>query len=909
LSVIAAEQEPDIILITESWCNASINNALLSLPGYEVQQDLRLDREDTADGRGGGLLVYSKQGLNILSLDSGVDFIQHRKFLVKDLNCYLIYRPPNGSVANMTNLAELISRAGKNSIFIGDFNLPGVDWTTGQSRANEKQVVDAVENKLMTQLVDFPTHIKGNILDLVITNMPERVLEVREEGRLGKSDHSILAIELSVNRGGAETRADMRKDWSKADWNEMENMLKDRDWKQKIREADTEAAWNLFADKINAAVEKCVPERRRRNVNRPPWMTQEILRAIRKKKRLWTKCKGMQNQEEYRKQEKVTRNLIRNAKKKFEKRLAEGGGKNKKPFYAYVKTKTKTRQSVGPLRDKNGQTIKENAAMASLLNNTFGAAFTREAAGDVPDPDEFQRGEKIETVKITVNAVKNKLKGLRREAAAGPDRIGPGILFEMRNVIAPVLTTIYNKSLQSGTVPAAWKDANVSPIFKKGSKTAPENYRPVSLTSVSCKVLESLIKDDMLKHLQKHKLIKKSQHGFLPGRSCSTNLLEFLEKATQAVDNGEAFDAVFLDFAKAFDKVPHARLLKKLKAHGIDGQLHRWIANWLVGRRQRAVLGGEYSSWIDVLSGVPQGSVLGPLLFLIFINDIDEAAAAVDILRKFADDTKLGNTIRSEDDHRQLQEALNNLTAWSEKWGMEFNIKKCKVVHFGRSNRKYEYMMQGEKLAETDVERDIGVEVQQNLKPSKQCAKAATTARLVLSQITRAFHYRDKYTFTKLYKTYVRPHLEFSTPAWSPWTQSDINTLEKVQEKFVNMVSGLAGRNYEQKLKELQLESLASRRQLADLVMVYKIMHGHGDLDPDHWFDKYTGDRLTRAASGPMNVKSRGGRLEIRSGFFSNRVAKSWNEIPEEIKNARTPNHFKNVYSRWKQQRARPNEP
>jgi hypothetical protein len=203
LNVLAAEQEPDLILITESWCNATINNAFLSLPGYELQQDLRLDREDTADGRGGGLLVYSKQGLKVLSIDSGVDFVQHRKFLVKDLTCYLICRPPNGSVANMTKLAELIAKAGKHSILIGDFNLPGVDWTTGHCRANERQVVETVENKLMAQLVDFPTHIKGNVLDLVITNMPERVLEVREEGRLGRSNHSTLVVELSV--GGLES--------------------------------------------------------------------------------------------------------------------------------------------------------------------------------------------------------------------------------------------------------------------------------------------------------------------------------------------------------------------------------------------------------------------------------------------------------------------------------------------------------------------------------------------------------------------------------------------------------------------------------------------------------------------------------------------------------------------------------
>jgi hypothetical protein len=342
-----------------------------------MQQELRLDREDTADGRGGGLLVYSKQGLKILSVDSGVEFLQHRKFLVRDVTCYLVYRPPNGSVANMTKLAELIGRAEKNSLLIGDFNLPGVDWTTGYCRANERQIVDVMEDKFMAQMVDFPTHTKGNILDLVITNMPERILEVREEGRLGKSDHSILVVEVSVGKG-EEKKEEVKYDWRGADWQEMHSLLRERKWQQEIRAADTEKAWNIFAEKIKEVTEKCVPVKRKRNVNRPPWMTQEILRAIRKRKRVWAKVKGKADQAEYKAQEKITRNLIRNAKKKFERKLADGGGQNKKPFYAYVKTKTKARQSVGPLKDKRGKTVTENIAMADLLNKTFGEAFTRE---------------------------------------------------------------------------------------------------------------------------------------------------------------------------------------------------------------------------------------------------------------------------------------------------------------------------------------------------------------------------------------------------------------------------------------------------------------------------------------------------------------------------------------------------
>jgi hypothetical protein len=203
--------------------------------------------------------------------------------------------------------------------------------------------------------------------------------------------------------------------------------------------------------------------------------------------------------------------------------------------------------------------------MADLLNKTFGQAFTREDKNVIPEPEEQHEGEELSQIFVTVQDVKRKIINLRREAASGPDGIGPAILMEMKDELAPVLACIFNKSLRTGVVPNDWREANVTPIFKKGKRTAPENYRPVSLTSVSCKLLESVVKDKVMAHLKKHKLIRSSKHGFLPGRNCTTNLLSFFEKVTSQVDSGGAFDAipVFLDFAKAFDKVPTARLLKK----------------------------------------------------------------------------------------------------------------------------------------------------------------------------------------------------------------------------------------------------------------------------------------------------------------------------------------------------------
>jgi Endonuclease-reverse transcriptase len=207
----------------------------------------------------------------------------------------------------MTKLAELISQAGKNSILIGDFNLPGVCWETGTCKANERVVVDAIEDKLMVQMVDFATHIRGNILDLVVTNIPERVLEIREEGRLGKSDHSLINIEINVTAAQPKPEEEYRLDWKNADWEKMDHCLREQEWRNEIRQADTVRGWELFKQKIDQVTKECVPVRRKRNVNRPPWLTQEILRAIRKKKRLWSKCKDKENKEEYKQQEKVTK--------------------------------------------------------------------------------------------------------------------------------------------------------------------------------------------------------------------------------------------------------------------------------------------------------------------------------------------------------------------------------------------------------------------------------------------------------------------------------------------------------------------------------------------------------------------------------------------------------------------------
>ena len=374
-----------------------------------------------------------------------------------------------------------------------------------------------------------------------------------------------------------------------------------------------------------------------------------------------------------------------------------------------------------------------------------------------------------------------------------------------------------------------------------------------------------------------------------------------MEQRNSESDNNIPMDIIYLDFSKAFDKVPKHRLIQKLKSHSIKGNVLSWINNWLTGRRQRVIINGEQSTWEPVLSGVPQGSVLGPLAFIIYINDIDTLTKFITIMRKFADDTKLAQCILSEEDRDKLQDCLNLLCEWADIWGMSFNVAKCKILHVGHNNPKYEYFMNGIKLSEVKIEKDIGVKVSHDLKPSIQCLEAAKTANYMLGTISRAFHFRDRHVFLNLYKQYVRCHLEFSVSAWCPWTAVDKDVLERVQRRAVNMISGLSGRNYEDKLKELRLESLEKRRIYIDMLQTFKIIHGFDDVKSDTWFNTVgSGEhRLTRLTADPLNLMPSRSRLELRANFFSQRVVNLWNSLPGEVKNARNPKMFKNIYQRY----------
>ena len=353
---------------------------------------------------------------------------------------------------------------------------------------------------------------------------------------------------------------------------------------------------------------------------------------------------------------------IRQSKRSYEQKLACNIKHDSKSFYAYVRSKQNVQDKVGPLEDSAGNIVSQGFLMAEDLNGYFSSVFTKEDISSLPVADaKFQeaKSDYIGPLVVTPELVAKKIKAMKDNKSPGVDGIPPKLLMETVEQISIPLARVFNLSLKEGVVPFEWKEANIIPLFKKGSKNKSENYRPVSLTSVICKLLERLIKDHMVDFLDKHKLLNSSQHGFLKARSCLTNMLCFFEEITKWIDVGSPVDIIYLDFQKAFDKVPHQRLLLKLKAHGIGDSITDWIEQWLTDRRQRVVVVGDVSNWKSVLSGVPQGSVLGPILFLIYINGLDDSITS-NVL-KFADDTKLFRKVNTDGDKQHLQNDLDRL--------------------------------------------------------------------------------------------------------------------------------------------------------------------------------------------------------------------------------------------------------
>ena len=450
---------------------------------------------------------------------------------------------------------------------------------------------------------------------------------------------------------------------------------------------------------------------------------------------------------------------------------------------------------------------------------------------------------------------------------------------------------LFDQILNDGTVPMDWKMANITPIHKKDKKSEPGNYRPVSLLPVVSKLFESLLKDCIMEHLSYNNLLSCNQHGFIPGRSCVTNLLELMDKWTDMLDNDEPIDNIYLDFRKAFDSVPHRRLILKLEAYGIKGDVLNCLKSFLSNRKQRVIVNGHPSNWTDVISGVPQGSVLGPVLFIVFVNDMPSCVKD-SFVSMFADDTKLYLNINSPDDHQRLQQDLHELEEWSHRWQLQFNPTKCKVSHLGSNNQAYSYTMKEGTgrilLQRTQCEKDLGVFVDDELSFDYHINQAIAKSNRILGLIRRTYTHLDENSMKTLYTSLVRPHLEYGNSVWSPFLARNKTNIERVQRRATKLIPSLRGKTYEQRLRALDLPSMEYRRLRGDVIETYKYLSGLYDVEHVPMRIVSTSNQSLTTRGHSMKLTKPRFKKSVRQHYLSNRIVNLWNSLPEEVVSART---------------------
>lgn len=480
------------------------------------------------------------------------------------------------------------------------------------------------------------------------------------------------------------------------------------------------------------------------------------------------------------------------------------------------------------------------------------------------------------------------MKNLDCSKALGPDLIPTIIYKRCYSSLSQSMTILFNLSLATGVIPNEWKTALVIPVFKKGDKASISNYRPISLLCIISKILERCIYNHIYP-ITKHD-INTNQHGFMANRSTNTQLLDFYDRVFSYVDVRKQFDCVFLDFSKAFDSVPHQLLQNKLKSFGYNGTLLNWFKNYMANRRQKVVIQGEDSNYVPVLSGVPQGSILGPLLFLYYINDLSKCISDNNHqLYLYADDTKLGSCINNVEDCNELQKTLDMLCTWSITWGLKFNTEKCKYISFGNKNKiHHTYTMYGIGLEQVSSYTDLGITVCSNLKWDKHINNCVSRANQRIGFIKRCVgHGCSLDVKKKCYISMVRPLLEFNSIIWSGCTKNQLIKIESVQRKttkyILNSYDGVL--NYKERLTKCCILPLTLRRDYLDIVFFYNCIKDLTDFNIYNIVNHNLNNRnVTRSDADQMLLHRKLVHTESYRRFYSSRITYTWNKLPQALR-------------------------
>ena len=895
----------DIITVSETWLDSSIPNTNFKLQGY--QPIFRKDR--SGESAGGGVAAWVSDNLIAKERrDLELPFTEALWLEIRSHNnVFLIctvYRPPSEDATFWDNLQYMLDNAKQTNIkhvlIIGDLNADartrdGVRFGNFNSHNH------------LTSHINEPTRIT-NIsqccLDRAVSNMSDLVKDTHILAPLLQNDHCTIGITLKFQTSNKQSYKRLMWDYDKADWVGLNNYISNIQWNVVCGDfSDIDPAAENWSGAILEAAKMFIPNRivtvRR---NDKPWYNSNLRRAKRKVDRIHKRAKLTNHDQAWVNYRRMRNDYIQNcrdAEKKHDNdqriKLSNCTFSTKKCWNLYksiVGLSGDTTKSC-PALSHNDKVITDSKVKAKIFNELFlEKSFIDDKEKDIPmfTSDQTISPQVINSIEITRRDIADQLGSLDVTKAYGPDGLGPKLLKTLHPVITDSLYRLFRSSIDQHKMPSIWKQANVVPIHKKGDKSNPSNYRPVSLLNTIAKVFEKIVFKYIFNHLRDTSAISIWQSGFVPNCSTTCQLLEIYHKFCQSVESGKEVRVVFLDISRAFDRVWHKGLLYKLQRCGIQGNVLQWISSYLADRQQRVCLDGEFSSWGNISAGVPQGSILGPLLFLIFINDITEIIQFSQI-RLFADDTCLFIDVDNRQHCRDLIEIdLKAIHTWSEKWLVNFNVAKTKALTV--SNRPDKDLNPPLSMNNVHIEnvvshKHLGVTLTQNLSWGVHIDDIASKAMQRLN-IIQSFKFKlARRDLERFYKSFILPVLEYGDVLWDGAFEFELGKLERVQIRAMRIITGATERCDVRNLYlELGWNTLSERRKIHKLKWYYKILN---DLLPSYLSDLIPPTGAERHSYGLRNNANittfRANRQFYAKSYFPS-ATKDWNDLPVVVKAA-----------------------
>ena len=927
---------------TETWLDKSITKDI-KIPGYEV---FRCDRKDR---KGGGTAIYLNEDLEAtVLLEVNIGRCEMIAIYIEKINAIniVVYRPPDTKLIDfnkiLKEIKELLSKMNTPEpvvIITGDFNFPFVKWTKGahngcrweminsgstlDERAQFLKLIEVFDNYNLVQAIDEPTR-ERNTLDLIFTN-DISIFTNTEITKSGLSDHH--QIEVTTNfktnnrfvnndtqnyRGESEFwQLNFRND--NVSWDNINKEINEVPWQTLFNSKNTEECTYIFMKCLLNICMKLIPRKNTKGKSRIPRERKKLLNRLKMLKRTKHRTRSKPKVIILDKKIQETEDMLlchRKTERKIkENAVIENMKKNPKVLFDYINKQKDRDTKIGPFKIQN-EYIYDLKEICKLLVDQYNSQFS--INNDRPKINEeifnnnnIEDGD-LNDIELTEKDIIDAIGELKMNSAAGPDGIPAIFLINTKISIANPLKMILRKSLDEQKIPDIFKLAYVTPIHKGGSKLKPEQYRPVSLTSHVMKIFERVIKRNIMKHLTEQNLINSGQHGFVPGRSTQTQLLQHYCDIFETLSEDTRIDTIFLDFAKAFDKVDHDILLQKVFNHKIKGKIGLWLKEFLNSRKYRVVANGEMSEEQSVLSGVPQGTVLAAILFVIMISDIDENVKN-SIVRLFADDTRISRKIESEEDKVLLQKDLDIIYDWANKNLMKFNEGKFEQMSHGENkNIKIEpYKTQsGNEIKIGETVKDLGITANSNLLFREHIDNIVTSSKIMSGILLRTFSTRQEAPMMRMFNSYIKSKLEYCSIVWSPWHQNEINKLERIQKNFTSKIHGLDQLDYHERLKKLKLYSLERRRERYLIINAWQQIEGIKENILELKARRIGRSRRIKTTTIPLVIN--GKRIKERNRTLihnstTRKMERLFNVIPQSLRNITdtTTETFKRHLDKW----------